>query len=182
MLKHVFRLHGLPVDVVSDRGPQFTSIFWREFCALVGASASLSSGFHPQSNGQTERMNQELETPSLHGLTAPVILVTTAPVGGICSQHTDLLCHWTFSFSSAPTASSPPCSLTWKRRFPARQCKLSSAAVAGHGLKLELLFSAPLTGTQRLPTARRSQAPTRPKGVALHTGPTPTSRVKKAGA
>ncbi|KAI3368651.1 hypothetical protein L3Q82_025653 [Scortum barcoo] len=65
MLTHVFRLHGLPVDVVSDRGPQFTSIFWREFCvlvALVGASASLSSGFHPQSNGQTERMNQELET------------------------------------------------------------------------------------------------------------------------
>ncbi|KAI3361840.1 hypothetical protein L3Q82_002169 [Scortum barcoo] len=42
--------------------PQFTSIFWREFCALVGASASLSSGFHPQSNVQTERMNQELET------------------------------------------------------------------------------------------------------------------------
>ncbi|KAI3376164.1 hypothetical protein L3Q82_016689 [Scortum barcoo] len=62
MLTHVFRLHGLPVDVVSDRGPQFTSIFWREFCVLVGASASLSSGFHPQSNGQTERMNQELET------------------------------------------------------------------------------------------------------------------------
>ncbi|KAI3365323.1 hypothetical protein L3Q82_010413, partial [Scortum barcoo] len=62
MLTHVFRLHGLPVDVVSDRGPQFTSIFWREFCVLVGASASLLSGFHSQSNGQTERMNQELET------------------------------------------------------------------------------------------------------------------------
>lgn len=62
MLTHLFHLHGLPVDVVSDQGPQFTSVFWRDFCALVGASASLSSGFHPQSNGQTERLNQELET------------------------------------------------------------------------------------------------------------------------
>ena len=62
VLQHVFRIHGLPVDVVSDRGPQFTSIFWREFCSLVGATVSLSSGFHPQSNGQTERKNQEMET------------------------------------------------------------------------------------------------------------------------
>ena len=61
VLEHVFRLHGLPRDIVSDRGPQFSAIFWREFCSLLGATASLSSGFHPQSNGQTERMNQELE-------------------------------------------------------------------------------------------------------------------------
>ena len=62
MLQHVFRLHGLPNDIVSDRGPQFTSRFWREFCSLLGATVSLSSGFHPQSNGQSERMNQEMET------------------------------------------------------------------------------------------------------------------------
>lgn len=62
ILLHVFRLHGLPIDVVSDRGPQFTSAFWKEFCRLLGATASLSSGFHPQTNGQTERMNQEMET------------------------------------------------------------------------------------------------------------------------
>lgn len=61
VLRDVFRLHGLPVDVVSDRGPQFTSVFWKEFCTLIGATASLSSGFHPQSNGQTERKNQEME-------------------------------------------------------------------------------------------------------------------------
>uniref|UniRef100_A0A9J7ZNK5 Integrase catalytic domain-containing protein n=1 Tax=Cyprinus carpio carpio TaxID=630221 RepID=A0A9J7ZNK5_CYPCA len=57
----VFRLHGLPMDVVSDRGPQFVSKFWQEFCKLLGASVSLSSGFHPQSNGQTEKANQDLE-------------------------------------------------------------------------------------------------------------------------
>ena len=67
MLNHVFRLHGLPCDVVSDRGPQFTSCFWSEFCTLLGAKVSLSSGFHPQTNGQAERMNQEMET-ALRGL------------------------------------------------------------------------------------------------------------------
>ncbi len=61
VVDHVFRLHGLPIDVVSDRGPQFVSRFWREFCKLLGATVSLSSGFYPQSNGQTERTNQDLE-------------------------------------------------------------------------------------------------------------------------
>ncbi|KAL2101831.1 hypothetical protein ACEWY4_003592 [Coilia grayii] len=59
--QHVFRLHGIPSDVVSDRGPQFTSTFWKEFCNLLGATVSLTSGFHPQANGQSERANQELE-------------------------------------------------------------------------------------------------------------------------
>ncbi len=61
VIDHVFRIHGLPMDVVSDRGPQFVSKFWREFCKLLGATVSLSSGFHPQTNGQTERANQDLE-------------------------------------------------------------------------------------------------------------------------
>ncbi|KAL2083807.1 hypothetical protein ACEWY4_021580 [Coilia grayii] len=62
MVTHVFKLHGLPVEVVSDRGPQFTSRFWQAFCKMLGASVCVSSGFHPQSNGQTERANQLLET------------------------------------------------------------------------------------------------------------------------
>lgn len=62
MVQHVFKLHGLPQEVVSDRGPQFTSSFWKAFCKLLGASVCLSSGFHPQTNGQTERANQQLET------------------------------------------------------------------------------------------------------------------------
>ncbi len=47
--------------MVSDRGPQFVSKLWSEFCRLLGATVSLSSGYHPQSNGQTERANQDLE-------------------------------------------------------------------------------------------------------------------------
>ncbi|KAK1806376.1 hypothetical protein P4O66_004899, partial [Electrophorus voltai] len=61
LLTQVVRTRGLPSDIVSDRGPQFTSRFCGAFCRLLGAVASLSSGFHPQSNGQTERVNQDLE-------------------------------------------------------------------------------------------------------------------------
>ncbi|KAI2648707.1 Transposon Tf2-6 polyprotein [Labeo rohita] len=56
----VFRYYGLPEDIVSDRGPQFTSRLWKSFFKLLGVNISLSSGYHPQSNGQAERMNQEL--------------------------------------------------------------------------------------------------------------------------
>uniref|UniRef100_A0A3B3HPI5 Gypsy retrotransposon integrase-like protein 1 n=1 Tax=Oryzias latipes TaxID=8090 RepID=A0A3B3HPI5_ORYLA len=61
LINHVFRHHGIPSDIVSDRGPQFTSQVWRAFCSALGATVSLTSGYHPQSNGQAERANQELE-------------------------------------------------------------------------------------------------------------------------
>ena len=44
MMNNVFKVHGFPKDIVSDRGPQFVSRFWREFCRLIGAKASLTSG------------------------------------------------------------------------------------------------------------------------------------------
>ncbi|KAL0176934.1 hypothetical protein M9458_029264, partial [Cirrhinus mrigala] len=56
----VFRLYGLPEDIVSDRGPQFTSRLWASFFRLLGVNISLTSGYHPQANGQAERLNQEL--------------------------------------------------------------------------------------------------------------------------
>uniref|UniRef100_A0A8C6KZA5 Integrase catalytic domain-containing protein n=1 Tax=Nothobranchius furzeri TaxID=105023 RepID=A0A8C6KZA5_NOTFU len=46
--------------MVSGRGPQFTARFWKAFCSLMGASVSLSSRYHPQTNGQMERVNQQL--------------------------------------------------------------------------------------------------------------------------
>uniref|UniRef100_A0A8C7ZML9 Gypsy retrotransposon integrase-like protein 1 n=1 Tax=Oryzias sinensis TaxID=183150 RepID=A0A8C7ZML9_9TELE len=61
MVQNVFRHHGIPSDIVSDRGPQFVSQVWRAFCSALGATVSLTSGHHPQSNGQAERANQELE-------------------------------------------------------------------------------------------------------------------------
>ncbi|KAK3553596.1 hypothetical protein QTP70_005767, partial [Hemibagrus guttatus] len=57
---HVFRNFGLPEDIVSDRWSQFTSRVWGSLCARLGIGVSLSSGYHPQSNGQAERLNQEI--------------------------------------------------------------------------------------------------------------------------
>ncbi len=55
----VFRYYGIPEDIVSDRGPQFISRVWKAFFSLLGVTVSLTSGYHPQSNGQTERKIQE---------------------------------------------------------------------------------------------------------------------------
>ncbi len=60
LFQHVFRNFGLPEDIISDRGSQFTSRVWRAFFRLLGVSVSLSSGYHPQTNGQTERKIQEI--------------------------------------------------------------------------------------------------------------------------
>ncbi|KAL0171626.1 hypothetical protein M9458_031161, partial [Cirrhinus mrigala] len=60
LFHHVFRPYGLPENIVSDRGPQFISRVWRAFFRLLGVAVSLSSGYHPQTNGQTERKIQEV--------------------------------------------------------------------------------------------------------------------------
>ncbi|KAK3531817.1 hypothetical protein QTP70_029717 [Hemibagrus guttatus] len=60
LFHHVFHNYGLPEDIVSDRGPQFISWVWHAFCRQLGINVSLSSGYHPQSNDQAERLNQEI--------------------------------------------------------------------------------------------------------------------------
>ena len=57
----VWKLHSLPDSIVSDRGPQFVSEFTKELNKLLGIETKLSTAFHPQTDGQTERVNQELE-------------------------------------------------------------------------------------------------------------------------
>ncbi len=60
LFNHVFRNYGIPEDIVSDRGPQLISRVWKAFFRLLGVTVSLSSGYHPQTNGQTEHKIQEL--------------------------------------------------------------------------------------------------------------------------
>ncbi|KAI2643799.1 Transposon Tf2-9 polyprotein [Labeo rohita] len=59
----VFRFYGLPEDTVSDRGPQFTSRLWSSFFHLLGVNVSLTSGYHPQANGQAKRLNTNSYIP-----------------------------------------------------------------------------------------------------------------------
>jgi transposase InsO family protein len=60
-LKEVWKHHGTPQVVVSDRGPQFVAGFMRELYKLLGIKLSMSTAYHPQTDGQTERVNQVLE-------------------------------------------------------------------------------------------------------------------------
>ncbi|MBW0569958.1 hypothetical protein O181_109673 [Austropuccinia psidii MF-1] len=57
---HVFYKHGLPVSIVSDRGSLFVSSFWTQFCQQLKISRDLSTAFHPETDGQTEKVNQIL--------------------------------------------------------------------------------------------------------------------------
>ncbi|WVZ54264.1 hypothetical protein U9M48_005089 [Paspalum notatum var. saurae] len=61
-LHHVYRLHRLPATIVTDRDKIITSHFWHELFRLAGVTLNMTSSYHPQSDGQTERLNQTMET------------------------------------------------------------------------------------------------------------------------
>jgi transposase InsO family protein len=60
-MNRIVCLHGVPKSIVSDRGTQFTSHFWRQHHESLGTRLEFSTTFHPQTDGQTERVNQILE-------------------------------------------------------------------------------------------------------------------------
>jgi hypothetical protein len=60
-IARILSLHGVPKTIVSDRGPQFVSKFWEELLKSLGTKLLHSSAYHPQTSGQTERVNQILE-------------------------------------------------------------------------------------------------------------------------
>jgi hypothetical protein len=60
-VKEIYRLHGLPEAIVSDRDPIFTSTLWQELFRLTQTELRMSSARHPETDGQTERVNQCLE-------------------------------------------------------------------------------------------------------------------------
>ena len=58
---HVWRLHGMPLKLFSDRDSRFTSAFWKELCRLTGMMSGMTTAFHPAGNGQAERSNATME-------------------------------------------------------------------------------------------------------------------------
>ena len=61
MQDNIFKLHGLPLDIIHDRDPRFTGQFFKQVCEILGIHQSQTSAWHPQSDGQTERMNRTIE-------------------------------------------------------------------------------------------------------------------------
>ena len=60
-MDEIGRLHGVPVSIVSDRDPRFTSRFWPNLQEALSTSLHYSTTFHPQTDGQSERTIQTLE-------------------------------------------------------------------------------------------------------------------------
>ena len=69
-IENVVRLHGLPSKLISDRDARFTGSFTTELCRLLGTRQALSTSFHPQTDGQTERTNRILEEMLRHYVSA----------------------------------------------------------------------------------------------------------------
>ena len=59
--QQIFPIHGLPASITSDRDSHILSRFWRSLLSLYGTHLQFSSAYHPQTDGQTERVNQVLE-------------------------------------------------------------------------------------------------------------------------
>ena len=61
-LKEIVRLHGIASSIVLDQDPRFTSVFWTEVHQLLGTKLMMSTSFHPQMDGATERMNRVINS------------------------------------------------------------------------------------------------------------------------
>jgi hypothetical protein len=87
MFNHVFRYFGIPEDIVSDRGPQFVSRVWRAFFKLLGVTISLSSGYHPQTNGaDREEDTGGTPVPSDFLSRPPELLEPVHRMGRVCPE------------------------------------------------------------------------------------------------
>lgn len=160
VVKEVFRLHGIPLDIVSDRGPQFISQVWKSFCKALGAGVSLSSGFHPQTNGQTERANQDLES---------ALRCVAVQNPSSWSSHLPWIEYAHNSLPSSATGLSPfECSLGYlPPLFPGQETDIAVPSVGAHLRRCRRIWKdtrAALTRTadrnRRIADRHRVKAPT----------------------
>lgn len=87
-IQNYVRHHGLPKAITSDRGAQWVNAFWKHVCCLVGITRRLSTAYHPETDGSTERHNQEIE----HFLRCFICYAQTdwnklLPIAELCSNN-----------------------------------------------------------------------------------------------
>ncbi|XP_075521465.1 uncharacterized protein LOC142554683 [Primulina tabacum] len=100
-IDHIVRLHGVPVTIVSDHDPRFASNFWESLQSALGLKLAMSTAYHPQTNGQSERTIQTAKLyidhiVRLHGV--PVTIVSDHDPSEqfvIYSDHKCLKYHFT---------------------------------------------------------------------------------------
>ncbi len=114
LFNSVFRYFGIPEDIVLDRGPQFVSRVWKRFFKLLGVTVSLSSGYHPQTNWQTEKKNpgyRPLPTNLLPW--PPGLLEPVHWLGRVRSEFPTPTIHWTHSLPVRTRLPATPVPLVW---------------------------------------------------------------------
>jgi transposase InsO family protein len=92
-MEEIVKLHGVPLSIVSDRDPTFTSHFWRAFQRSMGTRLRMSTSYHPQTDGQSERTIQTLED---------MLRACVLEDGGNWSKHLHLI---EFSYNNSYHAS-----------------------------------------------------------------------------
>ena len=107
LFTYVFRYYRLPEDIVSDRGSQFTSRVWSSFFRLLNIGMSLSSEYHPQSNGQTERLNQEIGRFLRSYCSQQQDWCQFSGLGRVCPKLSSECFHGTYTLSMRPGISAP---------------------------------------------------------------------------
>ena len=89
LIDHVFKLHGLPETIISDRDPRFTAGLWKAVFNAWGTKIAMSSSYHPQTDGQTER---QMRVPhcwaeSVRGQEAEGLVRSSVNDGGVLQQQ-----------------------------------------------------------------------------------------------
>ena len=81
-IREIVRLHGVPVSIISDRDPRFTTHFWTSFQKAMGTQLMMNTAFHPQTDGQSERTIQVLED---------MLRACVLDFKGSCEEHLPLV-------------------------------------------------------------------------------------------
>ena len=85
-MNHVWRCTGLPQQVISDRGPQFASQVMQEVWSKLGVKSTMSTSFHPQTDGETEHIKSRIRTVPLSFQKPPTRQLGRAhPIHGVCT-------------------------------------------------------------------------------------------------